>query len=132
MNRAITRPQHAITTALINAHATFVHEDLTQRTSSKGRSFRYSQPAPEVEHYQPEVRPLPVCYRCGTPGHVARYCSRRRAPSYGQAMSSARPGGRYFNTLWLGNSTSEGRFREERRRSPALESYSREERPRNR
>ncbi|KAH6922892.1 hypothetical protein HPB50_020090 [Hyalomma asiaticum] len=39
MNRVITRPQHAITTALVNTHATFAHEDLTQRTNSKGKSF---------------------------------------------------------------------------------------------
>ncbi|KAH6935879.1 hypothetical protein HPB50_011321 [Hyalomma asiaticum] len=47
-------------------------------------------------------------------------------------MSSARPNGRRLSTPWLGNSTAGGCFREERRRSPTLESYSGGERPRNR
>ncbi|KAH6934813.1 hypothetical protein HPB50_001007 [Hyalomma asiaticum] len=30
------------------------------------------------EHHR-EIRPSPVCYSCGVPGHIARFCDRRRA-----------------------------------------------------
>lgn len=40
---------------------------------------------------QSRFRPLPVCYSCGVPGHISRFCNRRVAPRYGPPPQFTRP-----------------------------------------
>ncbi|KAH6928000.1 hypothetical protein HPB50_010356 [Hyalomma asiaticum] len=120
MNRVITRPRHAITTALTNTHATSVHEHLTQRTNSKGRSFATLNllRKKSIQNHKLDF----YLYTTAAVRLVTSLdISRRRAPSYGQSMPSAQHCGRHLNTPSLRNSTSGGRFREERRLGPTLE-----------
>ncbi|KAH6929167.1 hypothetical protein HPB50_023966 [Hyalomma asiaticum] len=78
----------------------------------QGEELRYSEPMSSAEYFNPhpEVRPLPVCYACGIPGHIARYCGRRRAAGYGQSAPSTQSSRRIRDVQWPRHSMSEGHF----------------------
>lgn len=98
----------------------------------QGEEPRYPQPMSSADYFNPhsEVRPSPVCYCCGMPGHIARYCSRRRASNYGSSAPTTRSSGRTLRTQWPGDSSSGSHFREDR--CTAQETYFGAERTRNR
>lgn len=154
-----THWQHSVNAADFGSYRDGPHHDLNQPSYNdyfdqsldqrprNGRSRRaataydsqrqyigYSQRTATAEqcHQHPDVRPMPVCYSCGTPGHIARYCTQRRPSGYGQSMPSAWQSGRIMDNQRPGNCSLGSHSREERPRTYTLGSYFKEGRPRNR
>lgn len=75
---------------------------------------RYPMPADGNEGFELHrtFRPPRVCYSCGVPGHISRFCDRRRqfreAPSPVSYQSNDRP----FSSSWPTRQTSSRRLRQ--------------------
>lgn len=74
----------------------------SQRMPPRHPTSRYDAPDQYIRHTRanddalfiderPTFRPRPVCYSCGVPGHISRFCNRRVTPRYHQPSDFSRP-----------------------------------------
>lgn len=82
-------------------------------------------PYPDMPDYLDETRvqrpPSPVCYNCGVPGHIARFCERRQSSRYERSSAGTRRNDGHTGSRWPAHTTSRDNFaqRSFRNTSPA-------------